>query len=125
MNRRSALLALCLLGAASARPNPDRLGICYVFAAGKLSLRAPCVVSPGYGAGAQYVALTIGTRQYNLEFPNLKPDQPPTLDGRAALAYRRDASFLAVLKGKPEEGEEYVDCVKTRDGRTDLCYYVP
>jgi hypothetical protein len=124
MKRRLALLALLTLGFASARPNPDRLGICYVFTAGKLSLRAPCVVSPGYGAGAQYVALTIGTRQYDVEFPNLRPDQPPTIDGRAALSYRRDASFLEILKGRPVEGEEYLDCVKTRDGKADLCYTV-
>lgn len=35
-----------------ARPYPDHLGICYYFV-GDIQERAePCVISPGYGAGA-------------------------------------------------------------------------
>lgn len=120
---------LCLVfgllgGSAVARPSPDILGVCYVFKASKLSTRAPCVVGSGYGAGAQYLNLTIGDREYYAEFPNLRPNMTPTLNGKPALEYERDTSFLAILKGRRMEGEDYMPCIKTRDGKTDVCYLV-
>ncbi|WP_339096067.1 hypothetical protein ACINK0_11995 [Deinococcus sp. VB343] len=123
--KRAFLLILGLfVGSALARPNPDRLGICYVFGANKLSTRAPCVVGSGYGAGAQYLNLTIEGQEYYAEFPNLRPDMTPTLNGKLALEYERDTSFLGILKGQPLEGEDYMPCIKTKDGKTDVCSLV-
>lgn len=113
-----------LAGSAFARPGPDTLGVCYVFKANKLSARAPCVVGSGYGAGAEYLNLTIGDREYYAEFPNLRPNMTPTLNGKPALEYERDTSFLGILKGQPLEGEDYMPCIKTRDGKTDVCSLV-
>lgn len=111
-----------LVSTAQARPNPDRLGICYQFKNGELATRAPCVISSGYGAGAQYTTLTFNNREYYAEYPNIRPNMPPTLDDKPALEYRRDTSFLDILKGKAIEGEEYMSCIKTKDGKLDLCY---
>ncbi|MBZ9752541.1 hypothetical protein K7W42_16960 [Deinococcus sp. HMF7604] len=71
------------------------------------------------------MSLTFGTRDHAIEFPNSRPDLPPTLDGKVALTYRRDATFFSILKGKPLEDEEYMDCIKTKDGKTDVCYFRP
>ena len=60
-----------------------------------------------------------------MDFPDLKPDQPPTIDGRTVLSYRRKKSFPEILKGKPVEDEECLDCAGTRDGGADLCSVVP
>ena len=108
--------------AAEARPYPDRLGICYQFKNGEFASRAPCVISTGYGAGAQYMTLTFNGKEYYAEYPNIRPNMPPTLDDKPALEYRRDTSFLDILKGKALEGEEYMSCIKTKDGKLDLCY---
>lgn len=120
------LLALLILlpATALARPYPDRLGICYVFHGEKLTARGPCVISAGYGAGAQYVNLLLNNKEYYAEFPNIRPDMPPTLNGKTAIEYQRDATFFGILKGTPIEGEEYMTCIKTKDGRTDICYFM-
>ena len=125
MKRFLPLALLTLAPFAQARPYTDQLGICYVFTNGKMTQRAACVISAGYGAGAHYMSLGIGNRDYYVESPNMQPNQPPTLDGKTALFYKRDAAFFSILKGKPIEGEDYVDCVKTRDGKTDVCYLIP
>ena len=117
----AATLAV-LSPAALARPNPDRLGICYQFTNGELTTRAACVISSGYGAGAQYTTLTFNNREYYAEYPNIRPNMAPTLDGKTALEYQRDRSFYGILKGKPIEGEDYMFCIKTKDGKLDLCY---
>ena len=109
-----------ILSFAVARPSVDRLGICYEFK-GKAMTRAPCVISPGYGAGAQYVTYTFNNREFYVEYPNLKPNSAPTLNGKTAIEYRRDASFFEILKGAPVEGEGYINCIKTKDGKTDVC----
>lgn len=122
--KKLLLPLLVLLGASQsfARPSADRLGICYSFKNGTLAGRAPCVISAGYGAGAQYLTLSFGDKEYYAEFPNLKPNMPPTLNDKLALEYQRDTSFLNVLKGRPIDGEDYMPCIKTKDGKTDLCY---
>lgn len=74
--------------------------------------------------GAQYLNLTIEGREYYAEFLNLQPNTLPTLNGAVALEYERDARFLHILKGPPLEGEEYMPCIKTRDGKTDVCSLV-
>lgn len=117
-----SLLALLITSSADARPHADRLGICYLFKNGKLASRAPCVVSTGYGAGSSYLGLSFGEREYYAEFPNLGPSLTPTLNDKPAIEYQRDTSFLNILKGRPLEGQDYMPCIKTKDGKTDLCY---
>lgn len=125
MNRILILPALLILSTtAVARPSPDRLGICYLFQGEKLTGRGPCIVSPGYGAGAQYVNLLLNGKDYAVEYPNIRPNMPPTLNGKVAIEYQRDTSFLNILKGAPMQGEEYMTCVKTKDGKTDICYFL-
>ncbi|RJF72977.1 hypothetical protein D3875_16950 [Deinococcus cavernae] len=113
-----------VLSFAAARPGVDILGICYDIKGTKIS-RAPCVISPGYGAGAQYVTYAFNGQEYFVEYPNTRPNLPPTLNGKTAVEYKRDASFLAILKGRPIEGETYINCIKTKDGKTDICALYP
>ena len=117
------LLALLLLvPTASARPHPDRLGICYLFKANKLTTRAPCVLTSGYGTGEQYLTLTLNNKEYDVEINTTDDKAPPRLNGKPAIWYMRDASFLDIHKGPPDQGEEYVNCYKTKDAQTDICY---
>lgn len=116
---------LLLFTTALARPYPDQLGICYAFTNGNITQTAACVIGTGYGAGAQYMNLIFGNRNHYIEFPNIRPNMAPTLDGKTALTYKRNAAFHDILKGAPIDGEEYMECIKTKDGKVDVCYYKP
>jgi hypothetical protein len=119
------ILGSALLSTVDARPFPDRLGICYGFRGDQMFLHSPCIIGTGYGAGAQYMTLTVEKTVFAIEYPNLRPNQPPTLNGKPAISYKRDASFYQVLKDKPIDGETYIDCTRTKDGKIDICVLDP
>ena len=101
------------------------MGICYGFKGNDLFLHAPCIISAGYGAGAQYVSLTVEKTTFYIEYPNIRPNMTPTINGKAAISYQRDASFFQVLTGQPMKGESYLDCTKSTDGKVNICYFDP
>ncbi|MGY2893184.1 hypothetical protein [Deinococcus sp. UYEF24] len=76
------LIVLLLASSAVARPYPERLGICYGFKGDDLFLHAPCIIAAGYGAGAQDVSLTVEKTDFYIEYPNIRPNMPPTLNGK-------------------------------------------
>ena len=125
-NMNKLCLVLLLLASTSiARPFPERLGICYGFRGENLFLHAPCIISSGYGAGAQYVSLTVEKTTFYIEYPNIRPNMAPTVNGKPAISYQRDASFFQVLTGQPMKGESYLDCTKSTDGKVNICYFDP
>jgi len=123
--KKLCLLLLLFVSTAQARPYPERLGICYGFRGDQMFLHAPCIISSGYGAGAQYESLTVDKTDFYIEYPNNKPNLPPTVNGKTAVSYRRDASFFQVLKGPPLKGEVYIDCTRTLDKKIDICSFDP
>ena len=122
---RNWLILLLLFSTAQARPFPDRLGICYGFRGEALFLQAPCVISTGYGTGAQYVSLHVDKTSFYIEYSTEQRNTPPTINGRPAIAYQRDASFYQVLNGPQIRGEQYMDCTKSKDGKINVCFFYP
>src|SRR5262249_40674497 len=85
----SIILMLC--GLAKAHPNPDKLGMCYVFNKDDFQKVVPCVVATGSGAGALYQALywPDGKKTY-VEENTMTSPFPVSVDGQPAERYNRD-----------------------------------
>ncbi|WP_407569918.1 hypothetical protein [Deinococcus altitudinis] len=108
-----------------ARPYPERLGICYGFKGDDLVLHTPCIIAAGYGAGLHYVSLTVEKTDFYIEYSYSRPNVSPTLNGKPAISYQRDASFFFKLTGPPVKGEDDLTCTKTTDCKVNICYFDP
>ena len=125
----SAIACLPLLStlSTSARPYPDVLGICYRFADQELTLRQPCVISSGYGAGAQYTVLHwLDHSETVISMINsCEPDAFDeagfcryAVDDRAASFYMRDV-FLNATSILEEANLTCYEVIETSDS---VCY---
>lgn len=112
MKKYVALSLLLLSSLAVASPNPDQLGICYLFNKNTLVNKGVCVVSSGGGAGGFYYNIDYKDKNYSFEFAN--DDE--------SLIYYRDSFYNVITK----ETEEYVDdneritCFEHKPH--DICY---
>lgn len=119
----AATVSMMVMGEVSARPNPDRAGICYFFKGNSLELTQTCVISTGYGAGAQYVILNwadgVRTRILNHTYP--EPEIITTVDGEAAQDYARDTSWYNVVEN-PGSNDDIMFCQRILSNRNSVCY---
>lgn len=103
-----------------ARPNPDKIGICYLFQDDTLKDRGVCIISTGSGAGGEYINLDFNKKDYLFEFQ--------TSDLEDKLTYLRDSRFYHKITPELMSSYEYEDedillCYK--DKPFDICYQVP
>lgn len=103
-----------------ARPNPDELGICYLFKGDNLQDKGACIVSTGYGAGGVYTSLYFNKKDYLFEFTDYEEADK--------LSYLRDSGFYHKITRQLLEDYDYGDndylmCYKSRP--SDVCYRVP
>lgn len=109
------LVFLCSV-IAYARPNPDKVGVCYLFKGNELKDRDVCVVAEGGGAGGMYTNLYFKGKEYLFEYPYDKVDE---------ITYPRDVfyNFLEPERMDIFEPDEIIWCYK--DKPYDVCYRVP
>lgn len=115
-------LLLCIGGVSllsHARPNPDQIGVCYLFQGDSLKKKDVCVISSGSGAGGYYINLYLNGKPYLFEFShddmNLSKD-----------SYSRDPYFYQKLKDETQDyvdSEESIYCFKHKP--YDICYKMP
>jgi hypothetical protein len=121
------LLSAALTQPASARPNPDRAGVCYFFRGEDRELTKTCVISSGYGAGGHYAGLQwpdgVVTKISKVNFcPQQNYDQRGfckyTVDDREAKAYKRDVFF----KTTNADDSDNFDCYRVISTGNSVCY---
>lgn len=130
MKKRVGLMmvSLMVLGihSANARPNPDRLGICYVFSGDEVSQKAPCIIASGYGAGGSYVGLEFNHKSHVFETSTMPEDDgKTTYEDKPVRQYIRHAGFYHVISDDELESVEPDDmlyCYRTRDKKLDICH---
>lgn len=125
--KKLVALVMLVLGGAIAAPNPDQLAICYLFSKNKVLKTGPCVVSSGDGAGGTYATYTFLGKKYETESAT-EPSSTgvtrtlwTTLNGKDAIEYVRDARWYNIIKGERYGDMAYLYCVKTPDGKIDIC----
>lgn len=95
-------LSLSFLAVIShARPNPDKIGICYLFQDDTLKDKGVCIVSTGGGAGGTYTNLDFNKKEYLFEFE--------TYDAENELTYLRDSDFYHKITPELMSSYEYED----------------
>lgn len=106
--KKYILLLLALPLAALARPNADKLGICYSFDGNKLKDRGVCIVSSGNAVGEMYTNIDFNGKKYLFEFSDINK-----------LVYHRDSFFnRAKFEEIPED--EVITCYKHKP--YDICF---
>jgi hypothetical protein len=110
-----------------ARPNPDQVGVCYVFQDDTQVQMEPCVILAGYGAGAWYVVLNWSNRsQTTINMINFCPEGNYdersfcgyTVDEQDAEPYFRDV-FLQITTIKDPDN---MDCYRVGTTTNSICY---
>ncbi|MGB5963794.1 MAG: hypothetical protein WBG73_24380 [Coleofasciculaceae cyanobacterium] len=118
----TATASLFVIGV-QAKPYPDRPGICYFFKGNSLETTQTCVISTGYGAGAQYVILNwvdgVKTRILNNTYP--EAEIITTVDGEVAQDYARDTSWYRVVKN-PGSRDDIMFCQRILSNQNSVCY---
>ena len=99
-----------------ARPNPDEVGVCYLFKGNELKDRDVCVVVQGSGAGGMYTNLYFKGKEYLFEYSNDDIDE---------ITYPRDVfyNFLEPERVDIVEPDEIIWCHKNKP--YDVCYRAP
>ena len=112
---------------ATARPRPDRVGVCYAFKGNAREQVEPCVISAGYAVGAHYITLRwldgTNTRIVQNNYcPERNYDEHGfcgyIVDDQAAELYQRDV-FLAVTT---TDDAENMTCFRVASTRDSFCY---
>ena len=121
------LLSVMTTGVVNAAPNADTFAICYTFSGDKVLKTGPCVVSSGYGAGGTYQTIRFQDREYVTQSATEMTSSEgtrtvwTTLDGSRGIEYVRDARWYNIIKGALYPDGEYLYCIKTPNGKTDIC----
>ncbi|MGK7872341.1 MAG: hypothetical protein AB4426_03200 [Xenococcaceae cyanobacterium] len=112
-----------------ARPEPDSLGICYLFEAEKLSKQERCVISTGYGAGAHYVVLNWSNGKNDVLYSiNYCPEENYDSQGfcgylvgeQEAIVYQRDVFYNRTNTNS----EDNISCYQITDTNKSVCYRI-
>jgi hypothetical protein len=105
-----------------ARPFPDRPGICYFFKNDSLDMTQSCVMSSGYGAGAQYVILnwTDGVRTA-ISTDTRKVPYTITVDNEPSEGYMRDASWYGITSNA-DSPDGVIYCQRILSNENSVCY---
>jgi hypothetical protein len=110
-----------------ARPNPDKVGVCYFFKGKRPPSIKTCIISTGGHAGGQYLSLTENNGRSTLiimrtDCRNMKDNQSMPceyiMNGKKAIEYYRD-SFLMKTNSYDEEG---IICYKIKKVDSSVCY---
>lgn len=110
-------ITIGLSNLAYARPEIDKMSICYGVKGDKQSFKEPCIVTNGGGAGISILIYKIKSKEYTIE----KSDDGDFLNGRKYTTYMRDSFFL---KTKSEDDKSYF-CYKTFDKKIEFCSSQP
>lgn len=113
---------------AEARPNPDRLGICYFYRGDTQEQVEPCILSSGYGTGVHYVIMNWldGVKTKVVMSPYCEPGQDfddagfcnYTVDDAAAMPYSRDVFLAPTDINDPDN----LPCFRILETDNSVCY---
>lgn len=102
-----------------ARPNPDEVGICYLFDGNKLKQKDTCIISSSYSFGYAELLIKFKNKEYyfgynqNLELADM---------AKKYGMYKRDVFYQPYPYD--DEGDDYdMECFKQKP--YDVCYRVP
>jgi hypothetical protein len=108
-----------------ARPNPDKVGVCYFFKGKRPPSIKTCVISTGRSGSAEYVSLRENNGRSTLiimryDCPNPKEGMPCEyiMNGKKATEYYRDI-FFEKTNSYDEEG---VICYQIKKAHNSVCY---
>jgi hypothetical protein len=111
-----------------AKPYPATAGMCYSFTGETPTLRQPCVIQTGYGAGGHYAVLEwLDGVKTRIEKVNFCPEQNfdsagfcrYIVDDEAAQSYFRDRA----LQPTPSfNSDEAIACFKIKKSGNSVCY---
>lgn len=120
-------LALISTTSVSARPRPDKPGVCYYFVDDELKSQSSCVIKTGYGAGGSYeiqdwangnrVEVQIDHSESTGE--SGKPDI--TVNGKPAIRTHRTKSFYNRVQDPQSTPEETMGCYKIKGKKESIC----
>jgi len=115
---------------ALADPNPNQLGLCYLFEKDVMKKAIPCVIGSGNDdAGNFYSVLyNIAATPVRIE-DNLGHAGPRriTLNGAEAETYARDTSGHEVdrktaYRASPDQRASFLSCFRTHNSTTSYCF---
>jgi hypothetical protein len=110
-------IAIGLSNSVYARPEIDKMSICYGVKGDKKSFKEPCIATSGGAAGISFLTYTIKGKEYTIE----ESDYGDFLNGRKYTTYIRDSFFMKTMNA---DDKSYF-CYKTLDRKIEFCSSQP
>lgn len=101
-----------------AAPNPDEVGVCYLFNKNKLKSTGTCVVSSGTGAGGGYTSLNYKGKKYLFEYAT--NDDGNFIEKNDSYVRNNFYDRLTQKQAEQLSDREMIYCFKHKP--YDICY---